>query len=344
MSTPREEQDFEAFLERNSALSRRYHTEASEQPSAEVDAAILAAARREVGSRPQPVKRWRPSWQVPVSLAAVVVLGVGIALRVAQHEEKVAQPRLAEQRTAAPSSVEPDRGVAQEPAPAAVTEGATDKIAAAEAEKRAQDAAPQPAAAAARPGAAVSSPIKRKGEAAGPPSERGRLADRAAERDEAQPHAPLELAQRESEAIAGGKIRAAEPARAEAASTGAADASAPAAGAPEVLPRSRADAALEAKRSAASEAAGAGPMLSAPAPPAAAAKSVEPADSAPPSAAPAAPPKEAGSADEPGLDQWVKRIVELRKAGRDKDADAEIRKFKARYPDYRLPAGAYRAE
>lgn len=55
-------------------LKRRYREIATEEPSAVIDAAILARAR---AARPR-----RSSWMVPVSLAAVLVLGIGVALRI----------------------------------------------------------------------------------------------------------------------------------------------------------------------------------------------------------------------------------------------------------------------
>lgn len=56
-------------------ISRRYREAASEQPSPRIDAAILAAARREA-ARP-PVVR---NWQVPAAVAAVLVIGVSLSL------------------------------------------------------------------------------------------------------------------------------------------------------------------------------------------------------------------------------------------------------------------------
>lgn len=36
-------------------------------------------------------------------------------------------------------------------------------------------------------------------------------------------------------------------------------------------------------------------------------------------------------------DEWIKRILELRKQGKTKEAADELQKFKKRYPDYSLP-------
>ena len=54
-------------------LKRRYRELASEMPSPAIDAAILARARRR---RP-----WIARWGGPVSIAAVLVLGIGVSLR-----------------------------------------------------------------------------------------------------------------------------------------------------------------------------------------------------------------------------------------------------------------------
>jgi hypothetical protein len=54
-------------------LKRRYRALATEEPSAVIDAAILAHSRRR---RP-----WIARWAGPVSIAAVLVLGIGVSLR-----------------------------------------------------------------------------------------------------------------------------------------------------------------------------------------------------------------------------------------------------------------------
>lgn len=69
------------MAERDDALSRRYRALAREEPSAALDAAILAASRRAVGARPGSVRRWAG----PVSIAAVLVLGIGVSLRMQQE-------------------------------------------------------------------------------------------------------------------------------------------------------------------------------------------------------------------------------------------------------------------
>jgi hypothetical protein len=94
-------------LERDPRLARLYQAASGEEPPSALDAAILAAARREVGARPQvvgaagggsgempmPVVRAKRNWYVPVSIAAVMVLSVSLVMTV-QHEkgDELSQP------------------------------------------------------------------------------------------------------------------------------------------------------------------------------------------------------------------------------------------------------------
>jgi hypothetical protein len=61
----------------DAGLTRLYGEASREQPPAHLDAAILAAARSEVGARPRPLAALR-AWRVPVGIAAVVVLSVSL--------------------------------------------------------------------------------------------------------------------------------------------------------------------------------------------------------------------------------------------------------------------------
>lgn len=71
--------------ERDDDVSRRYRELAREEPGGHLDAAILAASRRAVGSRPGGVRRWAG----PVSIAAVLVLGIGVSLRMQMEQPGV---------------------------------------------------------------------------------------------------------------------------------------------------------------------------------------------------------------------------------------------------------------
>jgi Meckel syndrome type 1 protein len=80
-------------------VTKRYRGLAREEPSAAVDAAILAASRRAL--RPSAARRW----SAPVSIAAVLVLAFGLTLEM-RHEE----PGIESSLPARPASVpEPAR-------------------------------------------------------------------------------------------------------------------------------------------------------------------------------------------------------------------------------------------
>jgi len=81
-------------------LSRRYRELAREEPPASLDAAILAAAKQAV----QPKTRSR--WMGPVAVAAVLVLGLGIALRM-QVEQPGIEPTAPEPSSSAEYPVAP---------------------------------------------------------------------------------------------------------------------------------------------------------------------------------------------------------------------------------------------
>jgi hypothetical protein len=70
--------------ERDPGLSRIYGAARPVEPPAHLDAAILAAAHREVGARPRRLAALR-TWRVPVSIAAVVVLSVSLVTLVREE-------------------------------------------------------------------------------------------------------------------------------------------------------------------------------------------------------------------------------------------------------------------
>jgi hypothetical protein len=73
-----EDRDLEKM---SSEVSERYRAGAEDEPPARLDAAVLAAARREVG---QP--RQRRNWQMPASIAAMLLIGVSLVLLVRDNE------------------------------------------------------------------------------------------------------------------------------------------------------------------------------------------------------------------------------------------------------------------
>ncbi len=65
--------------DRDPGLDRLYGAAPRDEPPARLDAAIQAAARREVGARPRPLSALR-RWRVPVSIAAVLVLSASLVM------------------------------------------------------------------------------------------------------------------------------------------------------------------------------------------------------------------------------------------------------------------------
>jgi len=104
--------------DRDARVSERYRALGREQPPPELDAAILAASRRR-----------HSRWVVPVSIAAVVVLAVGVTLRVQIEERKDAEdialsPRVMQAPASPPAALEsraqaaPQLGAREREAPA----------------------------------------------------------------------------------------------------------------------------------------------------------------------------------------------------------------------------------
>src|ERR1700674_2597012 len=62
-------------------ITRRYRELPREEPSSTLDTAILAASRRAI-ARPSASRRWA----MPVSVAAVLVLAVGVTIRMQQEQ------------------------------------------------------------------------------------------------------------------------------------------------------------------------------------------------------------------------------------------------------------------
>lgn len=80
-------------MEHDPQLAAGYRRASGEMPSPELDAHIRAAARREVGAGPRLASR-RSAWQVPLSLAAVVVVSVTIVLMMRDEGLDRVEPEL----------------------------------------------------------------------------------------------------------------------------------------------------------------------------------------------------------------------------------------------------------
>lgn len=78
-----------ADAERDPGLDRLYRAAGDESPPAHLDAAILAAAHREAGSRPRARSTELRRWHVPISIAAVVVLSVSLVTLISEEGGEV---------------------------------------------------------------------------------------------------------------------------------------------------------------------------------------------------------------------------------------------------------------
>jgi hypothetical protein len=104
--------------ERDPRLDLLYRDAEREGPPARLDAAILAAARREVGARPRSVSAQFRRWRVPVSIAAVVVLSVSLVTLISEEggESLLRDDRLPAAPPAARNVESPERPAAPAPA------------------------------------------------------------------------------------------------------------------------------------------------------------------------------------------------------------------------------------
>jgi hypothetical protein len=75
------------MTDHDTRVSKRYAELAREEPGAAIDAAILAASKR-----PLARDSWSRRWGAPVSIAAVLVLAVGVTLRMQYEQPGVEQP------------------------------------------------------------------------------------------------------------------------------------------------------------------------------------------------------------------------------------------------------------
>jgi hypothetical protein len=96
-------------------ISQRYRDLGREEPAPEIDAAILAAARRAAETRPAPlvVPSGRRRWYFPLAAAAIIVLAVAVTVQV---ERQQPDPEIAVPPVTEPKVPTDDRTVPQ-PAP-----------------------------------------------------------------------------------------------------------------------------------------------------------------------------------------------------------------------------------
>jgi resuscitation-promoting factor RpfA len=346
---PGDGKEFERDLD---ALARAYRDSAPDEPPTALDDAIRAAARRAVNARPQSLRKsWYSRFSGQLAIAAVMVLTVSITMVLVNEQPELAPPPVQKAlapRATAPTAQEETRMAEPYPAPALekrrndapkLSQGRL----ASDALQRVAPAAPsivQQAPETPAPAAAGSIAVRREPM----PFAADSATQSEAKREAAAPPAK-DLADLPSAQMA---PRITAPIPAPAAARPAAPAMTSAAPAPMPAPA--------AARPAPSAIEGGATAKSMMAAPAASANLNAPAEAersrsgATAAQAPAFARKKQDAANVQEMaekpadalaqspDQWLKRIVELRKEGKTKEAEEELAKFRKRYPDYPLPA------
>src|SRR5688500_8752263 len=106
-------------------LSRRYRELPREEPSRQMDDLVLAASRRAVSAGPRKAGS-KPQWMVPASIAAVLVLGIGVSLRMQLEQPGIeTSTPSSSAEYPVPAAAEPAPPAKPEPAPAARPEPET---------------------------------------------------------------------------------------------------------------------------------------------------------------------------------------------------------------------------
>lgn len=329
--------------ERDARIDRLYREAGGDTPPARLDAAILAAAHREVGARPRPLSSTLRRWRVPISIAAVVVLSVSLVTLVQEEGGN----RLTEIPPVAPPPALEQK--ATPPAPAAMAE--------AEREDRFAQRQPEGAAAPAASTPAPTAPSRPSAPVEARPAPADAAGGRALEpfpgrRQEQQPPA----------AAVAPQPRAGAPVLADLLSKPAPAPSAPARDGTVVDIRSMAaesPSSLEAPVTQPAQA----PASPAAAKEAAAAVAGRVMSSAPPAPVqPAAKPAPKAAVSDRGRsveagggavlqrlpiwsdlerqppEKWLERIEELRRVGRTAESNELLAEFRKRFPDHSLPA------
>ncbi len=320
---------------RDPALDRLYAESAREEPPARLDAAILAAARREVRSRPRRLGSLVRAARVPVAIAAVLVLSASLVMLL--KEEKADQfyeaPPPAEPQSDARGKVQDDAALPPQasPAPQAAArrapEVASPPAPAAERRPPRMDEARQARNDGPRPAQTVPPPAAQPFPApASAGEERGRTPPRA---------------EQSKERLAAAKEAESGLAAAEKAADRPAVRVAPEAPPAKPLPQSdaiakqrfEADTGTGGSSEQLARSAPAATAQSAPPPPAKAA----PRSKLPPAQSASRAPIWSGYERQPP-DRWLERIADLRHTGREADAREMAEEFIKRFPDYPLPA------
>jgi hypothetical protein len=319
----RDDRELEAMLYASSALRKRYREAADDEPSAHIDDAVHAAARRAVRARPMAVgSPFSGSWRVPLSIAAVVVISATLTFMVFERSDQLA-PRSAGDRAKELARPEVDskatsQGVVAPAAPARQAapspgsppalrdqpvDGALRKQRSTPLLQSKDEAAKLREAPAASPGA----PAANVAGAAGEPV-REEAAKTDVDKTPAESQAPVEAKQESYRQKPAAEAEAERQTQAP---------SAVAVPAPQEQAK-RSDALSRARERSTDVQPFPGPTIAAK-PPAQAAASVPAWESSP--------------------EAWLRHIDELRVQGRVSDARVSFEAFRRRYPDYELPKG-----
>ena len=350
---------------KDARLSQVYRESRAPEPSAEIDQAILAAARREVHAGPRRPGHWMRRWRVPVSIAATIVVSATLVMVVVDegghrlHESPpvASAPALKEAPApqAAPAtspSPEPSNGRAERPGDApsspsthAESDSAAERQQLKSLPKRepapeARAAAESPRAQPAPPPAALARPFP-----APPPAPeaapRAEAEDRAAPRPESTAPRAAEAPPRDAPAGRTGGGLQAERARADDAGSGTPRlgvrgfTDAPLAEGQQATPSQ--DAIGRAGSSEPQKARGPDTYAQERGDPAATATAPAPAAKRAP--APKPKPESRGAVlardlvDQPP-EKWLERAEQLRREHRDSDADHLMAEFRRRFPDH----------
>ncbi len=285
-------------------LTQAYRGLPAEEPPPALDDAIRAAARRAVASRPRSSR-----WRVPVSIAAVLVLAFGIALQLEREQPILddAPPAGLRSKPEAPATPEP-KSEAKPPSPGLE---ATPPASAPRPAETTLPSAPEPV----REKKAVAVP-------AAPPSPQPA---EAAQPAFAPPPSPAADAARPAQALPP-PAQNVSPAGPSAPAPPVAAPAAPVPGA--ALPPASAPVGTTFAPDPASRRGE--PLRAAPG---VSGLSKEEAERA------ASPAEKRRMQDAEPPEPWLERIAELRRQGRDAEADAAWAAFRRAYPGYRVPAG-----
>lgn len=98
MTAPERDEDFEAYLQRRSALQREFSEPDGLEPPPELDRIVLARARQAITTRFEPPVYKPAKWAFPLALAATVVVSFTIVLSMTSADRKevaLSEPELA---------------------------------------------------------------------------------------------------------------------------------------------------------------------------------------------------------------------------------------------------------